>query len=205
MLKLLREFINQTGFAVCMRTAITRHTYNLLYNLLISVTLENFRGCPPTSSYSLYGVRSAWTMSPAHPSVKCFFSKTWNNGSTCGRIFEAGFAWKSCGFGDFGIRSGREEIIENCCERNIRGLSSVGKIYQARSLCLNMTQHCPSKADFTAPKERQQWNRSCPSAKMMALKSGMTLTYRIVHDRHTTIKFPPIFWDLLQSSTWPRA
>jgi hypothetical protein len=63
----------------------------------------------------------------------------------CGYIFEADFALKSRGFGDFGSRSGREEIIEN-----VRGLSSVRKIYQARTLCLNMTQHCPSKADFMA-------------------------------------------------------
>ncbi len=144
-------------------------------------------------------------MSPAHPSVKCFFSKTWNIGSTCGRIFKADFALKSRGFGEFGSRSGREEIIENFCERNVRGLSSVGKIYQARTLCLNMAQHCPSKADFTASKEWQQWNGSCPSAKTMALKSGMTLTYRVVHIRHTPVKFPPIFWNLFQSSTWPRA
>ncbi len=124
---------------------------------------------------------------------------------TCGYIFEADFALKSCGFGNFGSRSGREEIIENCCESNVQGPSSVGKICQARTLCLNMTQHCPSKADFTASKERQQWNGSCPSAKTMALKSGMTLTYWIVHNCHTTIKIPPIFWDLFQSSTWPKA
>ncbi len=74
----------------------------------------------------------------------------------CGRIFEADFALKSRGFGDFGSHSRREEIIENCCERNVRGLGSVGKIYQARTLCLNMAQHCPAKADFTASKERQQ-------------------------------------------------
>jgi hypothetical protein len=74
----------------------------------------------------------------------------------CGHKFEADFALKSRGFGDFGSRSGQEKIIENCCEINIRGLSSVGKIYQARTLCLNMTQHCPSKTDFTASKERQQ-------------------------------------------------
>jgi hypothetical protein len=48
----------------------------------------------------------------------------------CGRIFEANFALKNRGFGDFGSRSDREEIIENCCERNVRGLGSVGKIYQ---------------------------------------------------------------------------
>jgi hypothetical protein len=111
----------------------------------------------------------------------------------CGRIFGADFALKSRGFGEFGSRSGREEIIENCCERNVRSLSSVGQTYQARTLCLNMTQHCPSKADFTASKEWQQCNGSCPSAKTMALKSGMTLTYRVIHIRHTPVKFPPIF------------
>ncbi len=92
----------------------------------------------------------------APPFKVFFFCVTRNNLSTCGCIFEADFALKSRGFGDFGSRSGREEIIENCCETNVRGLSSAGKIYQARTLCLNMTQHCPSKADFTASKERQQ-------------------------------------------------
>jgi hypothetical protein len=32
----------------------------------------------------------------------------------CGRIFEADFALKSRGFGEFRSPSGREEIIENC-------------------------------------------------------------------------------------------
>jgi hypothetical protein len=53
----------------------------------------------------------------------CFFSKTWIIGSMCGRIFKADFALKSRGFGEFGSRSGREEIIENCCERNVRGIA----------------------------------------------------------------------------------
>jgi hypothetical protein len=44
----------------------------------------------------------------------------------CGRILEADFALKSPGFGEFGSPSGQEEIIENCCEINVRGLSSVG-------------------------------------------------------------------------------
>ncbi len=144
---------------------------------------------------------------PGAPLCKVFFfsSKTWNIGSTCGRIFEADFALKSRGFSEFGSRSGREEIIENCCERNIQGLSSIGKIYQARPLCLNMAQHFPSKVNFTASKKRQQWNGSCPSAKTIDLKSRMTLTSRVVHNCHTFLKFPPIFWDLFQSSTWPRA
>jgi hypothetical protein len=89
---------------------------------------------------------------PGAPLCKVFFFV----GSTCGCIFKADFAVKSRGFGEFGSRSGREEIIENCCERNVRGLSSVEKIYQARTLCLNMTQHCPSKADFAESKEWQQ-------------------------------------------------
>ncbi len=33
-------------------------------------------------------------MSPAHPPVKCFFSKDINVYSSCGRIFEAEFALK---------------------------------------------------------------------------------------------------------------
>ena len=39
----------------------------------------------------------------------------------------------------------------------------------------NMTQHCPSKADFTAEGVATMTG-SCPSAKTTALKSGMTLT-----------------------------
>ncbi len=160
-----------------------------------------------TAQYPTYILLGAHDYEPGAPLCKVFFlfSETWNNCSTWGRIFEADFALKSRGFGDFGSRSGREEITENCCENNVRGLSSAGKIYQARTLCQNMVQHCPSKADFTASNERQQWNRSCSSVKTIALKSGMTLTYWIVHNRHTNIKIPPLIWDLFQCSTWPRA
>jgi hypothetical protein len=82
-------------------------------------------------------------MSHAHPPVKCFFLRL-KRCSTYGRIFEADFALKSRGFGGFGSPSGQDEECEICCENNVRGLGSVGKIYQARTLCQNMVQHCPS-------------------------------------------------------------
>jgi hypothetical protein len=64
---------------------------------------------------------------PGAPLCKVFFSsKNVNQWIMCGRIFEADFALKSRGFSEFGSPSGREEIIENCCEINVRGLSSVG-------------------------------------------------------------------------------
>ena len=48
-------------------------------------------------------------MSPAHPPVKCFFSsKDMNVYSSYSRIFEAEFALKSRGFGDFGSPSGQD-------------------------------------------------------------------------------------------------
>ena len=47
-------------------------------------------------------------MSPAHPPVKCFFSKDMNVYLSYGRIFEAEFALKSRGFGDFGSPSGQD-------------------------------------------------------------------------------------------------
>ncbi len=157
----------------------------------------------PYSLVPVHTVRSAWTMSPAHPSVKCFFSDV-------KQLFDVRphiWGWlclKEPWFRRFRQLFRSRRNIENCCENKVQGLSSARKIYQARTLCLNMTQHCLSEADFTASKERQQWKGNCPSAKTMALKSGMTLTYWIVHNRHTTIKIPPIFWDLFQSSTWPR-
>ena len=42
-------------------------------------------------------------MSPAHPPVKCFFSKDMNVYLSYGRIFEAEFALKSRGFGDSAV------------------------------------------------------------------------------------------------------
>jgi hypothetical protein len=61
------------------------------------------------SEYPAYIVRSAWTMSPVHPPVKCFF---WDC-STCGRIFEGDFALKSRGFGGFGRSSGQDESVKS--------------------------------------------------------------------------------------------
>ncbi len=52
-------------------------------------------------------------MSPAHPPVKCFFSKDMNVYSSYGRIFEAEFALKSRGFGDFGSRSGQDKSVKD--------------------------------------------------------------------------------------------
>jgi hypothetical protein len=52
-------------------------------------------------------------MSPAHPPVKCFFSsKDMNVYSSYGRIFEAEFALKSRGFGDFGSLSGQDKSVK---------------------------------------------------------------------------------------------
>jgi hypothetical protein len=53
-------------------------------------------------------------MSPAHPPVKCFFffSKDMNVYSSYGRIFEAEFALKSRGFGDFGSPSGQDKSVK---------------------------------------------------------------------------------------------
>jgi hypothetical protein len=62
-------------------------------------------------------------MSLVHPCIKCFFFRKRELLDSC--IFEADSALKSRGFGDLGSPSGREEIIENCCETNVRGLSSV--------------------------------------------------------------------------------
>ncbi len=59
---------------------------------------------------------------PGAPCEKCFFFKCkewWS-------IFEAYSGLKSRGLGDFGSRSGREEIIEKLLWMNVRGLSSVG-------------------------------------------------------------------------------
>ncbi len=109
----------------------------------------------------IYIVRSAWTMSPAHPPVMCFFSQRFKRCLTYSCIFEADFALKSRGFSGFGSPSGRDKKCEICCENNVRGLGIVGKIYQARTLCQNMVRHCPSKADFTASKEKQQCDGSC--------------------------------------------
>jgi hypothetical protein len=64
---------------------------------------------------------------PGAPSVKFFFFKRLKRCSPYGRIFEVNFALNSRGLGDFGSPSGREESIENCCENNIQGLSSVSK------------------------------------------------------------------------------
>jgi hypothetical protein len=55
-----------------------------------------------------------------------------------------------------------------------------------------MTQHCPSKADFTAEGVATV-SGSCPSAKTTALKPGMTLKNREVLYRHTLLKIPTIF------------
>jgi hypothetical protein len=49
------------------------------------------------------------------------------------------------------------------------------KFFDAGHYVKKMTQHCPSKADFTAEGEATM-SESCPSAKTTALKSGMTLT-----------------------------
>ncbi len=49
------------------------------------------------------------------------------------------------------------------------------KFFDAGHYVKNMTQHCPSKADFTAGGVATMTG-SCPSAKTTALKSGMTLT-----------------------------
>ncbi len=61
----------------------------------------------------------------ATPCIKCFFFINVSCRIECDRIFEADFALKSRGFNRFGSPSGREEIIENCCDMNVRGLSSV--------------------------------------------------------------------------------
>ncbi len=53
-------------------------------------------------------------MSPAHPPVKCFFSsKDMNVYSSYSRIFEAEFALKSRGFGDFGSPSGQDKSVKH--------------------------------------------------------------------------------------------
>ncbi len=149
-------------------------------------------------------------MSPAHPSVKCFFFWAVKQLVDVRPYIWGWLCLKEPWFRRFRQSFRSRRNIENCCENNLRGLSSAGKIYQARTLCLNSTQHCPAKADFTASKERQQWNGSCPSAKTMALKSGMTLTYWIVHNRHTTIKIPQPRgfsaprWNVLPAVSLPR-
>jgi hypothetical protein len=74
---------------------------------------------------------------PGAPPVKCFFFWDFNDCSTYGRIFEVEFALKSRGISDFGSPSGQDGKCEICCEDNVLGLGSVGKIYQARTLTVN--------------------------------------------------------------------
>jgi hypothetical protein len=52
-------------------------------------------------------------MSPAHPPVKCFFSKDMNIYSSYGRILEAEFALKNRGFGGFGKPSGEDKSVKS--------------------------------------------------------------------------------------------
>ncbi len=168
----------------------------MLEIIAVAIVLNYVKSCK-TIRICYYNVRSAWTMSPAHPCVKCFFSKRellnhiW--GQSC--LKEPWF-WRF----QQSFRSGRNHwktVVYKCtkpkqCWINLAGQNIVWK-------------HDPTLPKFTVSKEQATVNGSCPSAKTTALKSGMTLTTWVVQYLLMFLKFPTIFWDLFQSSTWPRA
>ncbi len=156
-------------------------------------------------SRSLYSVRSAWTMSPAHPCIKCFFFLNVNQW-----IDVRPYIWgRLCLKEPWFLR-----IRQSFRSRRIHWKLLWNKRTRPKQCWINLSgQNIVSKHDPTLPVKGRFYgvrgaatlNGSCPSAKTMALKSGMTLTTWVVHYRHTFLKFPTIFWDLFQSSTWPRA
>jgi hypothetical protein len=123
---------------------------------------------------------------PSAPRVKCFFSKE---------------PWSQQSRQSFRSRRNHWKTVVNEHTRPKQCWIN----FSGQNIAWKHDPTLPAKGRIYGVEGVATVNRSCPSAKTTALKSGMTLTTWVVQYRHTFLKFPTNFWDLFQSSTWHRA
>jgi hypothetical protein len=108
----------------------------------------------------------------------------------------AEFALKSLGFGGFGKTSGEVICVKSFVSITYKTLAVLVKNIRQKE-CVKADRTLPVDGRFYGARQNQQCEEKLPEETTTALKSGRTLTHKIVSTEGINIFKSPIFLDIL--------